>query len=145
MKIGRLLPLLIVNGVLAVLTIVALLLSRQSFELAFRGEKTTGQVIGLAQSTDSEGDTLYSPVVTFTVGDRTLQIEGTTASYPPAYRVGQEVEVVYNPQNLSKAAINKFSELWLLPTILGGVVATLFVSLNLVVIGGLFVSSRSAE
>lgn len=145
MKIGRLLPLLLVNAVLAVLTIVAVLLSRESFELAFQGEKTTGQVIGLVQSTDSEGDTLYSPVATFTVGDRKLQIEGMTASYPPAYRVGQEVEVVYNPQNLNKAAINKFSELWLLPTMIGGTVAVLFVTLNLVVVGGLFVSKGSAE
>lgn len=145
MQIGRLLPLLIVNAVLAILTIAVVLFSRQNFELVLRGEKTTGQVIALAQSTDSEGDTLYSPVVTFTVGDRTLQIEGITASYPPAYRVGQEVEVVYNPQNLSKAAINKFSELWLLPTVLGGVVATLFVSLNLVMIGGLFAFRRSTQ
>ncbi|MCW5878894.1 MAG: DUF3592 domain-containing protein [Anaerolineales bacterium] len=145
MKLGRFLPLLAVNAVLAVLTIVALLLSRESFELAFQGEKTTGQVIGLVQSTDSEGDTFYSPVVAFTVGDRTREVEGTTASHPPAYRVGQEVEVVYNPQDLSKAAINKFSELWLLPTIIGGTVAVLFVTLNLVMVGGIFVSNRSAE
>lgn len=145
MKIGRFLPLLVVNAILAVATIAALLLTRQSFELAFQGEKTTGQVIGLVQSTDSEGGTFYSPVVTFTIGERTLQIQGQTASYPPAYRVGEEVEVVYNPDNISKAAINKFSELWLLPTVIGGVAAIFFVTANLVMVAGLLASNRSVE
>lgn len=84
-------------------------------------------MIGLVQSTDSEGDTFC-----------TLQNRRNDCQPPPAYHVGQEVEMVYNPQDLGRAAINKFAELWLLPAMIGGTVAVLFVTLNLVVIGGLF-------
>lgn len=51
------------------------------------------------------------------------------ASYPPAYRVGYETEVIYNVDDPSDAAVNSFGELWLVATLLGA--ATVLVAVIL--------------
>lgn len=132
-----------VNIVLALITIVAVLLTWRSYRLAFEGEKAPGKVTALVQSMDGEGDCcLYSPLVEYTVDGRTMEIVGRGASSHPSYRVGQDVEVVYDPANYNDAVLNTFSELWIMPTILGFTAAVLFVTLNMVTIAGLFVTRR---
>ncbi|MEN9206915.1 MAG: DUF3592 domain-containing protein [Gloeomargarita sp. GMQP_bins_120] len=63
----------------------------------------------------------YYPVVVYTLPDgRRLEVVARTGSTPPRYRIGQRVEVLYDPQNPSRARINDFFELWLLPLFFGG-------------------------
>jgi hypothetical protein len=77
-------------------------------------------VVRLEESDSSEGGCcVYSPVVEFKAqGGETYSFEGDNASYPPAYEVGEEVDVIYHPDDPDTAQINKWTERWLFPIII---------------------------
>ena len=101
-----------------------------SWRLEQNGERTTGRVARLEESSDSDGGCcVYSPVVEFTVNGQPYSFDCDTASYPPAYQVGEEVRVLYDPASPDTAQIDKWSERWLMPLIL--VPAMLFTALLL--------------
>ncbi len=63
----------------------------------------------------------YYPVVKYMAADgQTVQFVGQVGSKPPAFRVGQRVKVLYNPEQPRSARINSFFELWLAPMIFTG-------------------------
>lgn len=82
--------------------------------LETNGVTTEGIVVGLDES-DNEGSTVYSPIVEYEVNGRRYTIDGGIASSPPAYDVGERVEVLYDKADPSTAQINKWSERWLFP------------------------------
>ena len=47
------------------------------------------------------------------VDGRDYTFTSNTGSYPPAYQTGQQVEVIYDPQNPTDANINDWSSKWL--------------------------------
>lgn len=90
-----------------------------SWKLDREGEITTGTVVRLEESSDSEGGCcVYSPVVEFEAGGQAYSFEGDNASDPPAYKVGEQVEVIYHPADPATAQINKWTERWLFPIII---------------------------
>jgi len=90
-----------------------------NWKLENEGETTTGTVVRLEESDTTEGGCcVYSPVVEFKVNDQTFSFEGNNASSPPAYNVGEEVSVLYDPANPDIAQINKWMERWLFPIII---------------------------
>ncbi len=91
-----------------------------SWKLEQEGMRTTGIVVRLEESDSSDGGCcVYSPVVEFTTSnDQTYSFEGNNASYPPAYEVGQEVSVLYHPNDPKTAQIDKWTERWLFPIII---------------------------
>lgn len=97
--------------------------SSQRFVAA--AEMTTGSVVDLErrESRDSDGNRsiTYYPVVRYRLpngGDH--QFRSSTGSNPPSYRQGEEVEVLYLPDDPYQARINGFFSLWGLPVILSG-------------------------
>jgi hypothetical protein len=90
-----------------------------SWRLQNEGTTTTGTVVRLEESNSSEGGCcVYSPVVQFNANGQTYSFEGDNASDPPAYEVGEVVNVIYDPANPDTAQINKWSERWLFPIII---------------------------
>ena len=90
-----------------------------SWQLEQNGEMTHGTVVRLEESDSSEGGCcVYSPVIEFDGNGQTYSFEGDNASYPPAYEVGEEVSVLYDPADPDTAQINKWSERWLFPLII---------------------------
>ena len=90
-----------------------------SWQLEQNGETTTGTVVRLEESNSSEGGCcVYSPVIEFDMNGQTFSFEGDNASYPPAYEVGENVSVLYDPSDPDTAQINKWSERWLFPLII---------------------------
>ena len=90
-----------------------------SWQLEQNGEIATGTVVRLEESDSSEGGCcVYSPVIEFALNGQTYSFEGDTASDPPAYEVGEEVSILYDPADPDTAQINKWSERWLVPLIL---------------------------
>ena len=90
-----------------------------SWKLDNEGLTTTGIVVKLEESDDSEGSCcVYSPVIEFDANGQTFTFEGDNASYPPAYDVGEQVNVIYDPANPNTAQINKWTERWLFPIII---------------------------
>jgi hypothetical protein len=80
-----------------------------------------GSVIEMVRVRDRE-DTghMFAPVVRFqTIEGGTVEFESGLRTNPPAYRTGQTVSVLYDPDEPRSAAIHGFLSLWLMPIILG--------------------------
>ena len=90
-----------------------------------KAHQTTGEVIALETVPSSQpgADQLetYRPVVAFTddVG-RTVRFESRSSSYPAKYSVGENLQVLYLPNQQSEARIYTFSDLWFLTGLFGG-------------------------
>lgn len=100
-----------------------------SWKLQNEGITTTGTVIRLEESSSEGGCCVYSPVVEFNANGQTYSFEGGNASDPPAYEVGELVDVIYTPSDPSTAQINKWTERWLFPIII--IPAMIFAALML--------------
>lgn len=89
------------------------------WQLQTKGITTTGTVVRLDERSSSEGGCCtYVPVVDFQVQDQIYTLEGDNASYPPAYDVGEQVEVRYDPANPHTAQIDSRFERWVFPVLI---------------------------
>ncbi|HSL43171.1 MAG TPA: DUF3592 domain-containing protein [Anaerolineales bacterium] len=89
------------------------------WQLQTKGVTTTGTVVRLDERSSGDGGCCtYVPVVDFQVQDRIYTFEGDNASYPPAYAVGEQVEVRYDPNNPNSAQIDSLLERWIFPVII---------------------------
>lgn len=108
-----------------------------SYTLTTNGAVVTGTVIRNVE-VDSDDGTSYKPVIEYEVDGATYTYESINSSSPPAYRVGQEVSLRYNPDDPEDARINNLFELWLMPAILGPAALLLAVVINV----GYFIAWR---
>lgn len=88
-----------------------------AYHLETTGIVTPGTVIGMEES-NTDGSSAYSPIVEFTANGQTYTFESENASSPPAYQVGETVNVRYDPTDPNTAQIDKFTERWLMPILL---------------------------
>ena len=90
-----------------------------------------GKVIEMVRVRDREDTSyLFAPVVRFqTIHGSTVEFESGLRSNPPAYRTGQTVAVLYDPDEPRSAAIHGFLSLWLVPIILG-FIGTVFLTVG---------------
>jgi hypothetical protein len=98
-----------------------------------------GSVIEMVRMRDSDNTGyLFAPVVRFkTAEGNTVEFESGLRSNPPAYRTGQAVSVLYDPDEPRSAAIRGFFSLWLMPLILGFIGSIfLIVGTGMVVMSG---------
>lgn len=106
-----------------------------SWKLEQEGVTTTGTVVRLEESDSAEGGCcVYSPVIEFTADGQTYSFDGDTATDPPAYEVGEEVSVLYHPDEPETAQINKWSERWLFPIIIIPAMILTAIVVNIVMI-----------
>lgn len=81
--------------------------------------RAPGVVVEVVRHRDSEGDDVYSPVVEYTLpSGRTARFEENLRSSPPSHRVGDSVEVLYNPEDPNEARINSTFNVWFGPGLL---------------------------
>lgn len=99
--------------------------------LETHGVSVEGKVTGIETNTDSDGGTTYSPVVTFqTLQDRKITFTSNYGSNPPSYKVGDQVDVLYDPNDpKDNAMIDAGLWNWLLPSILALVGGFMFLIL----------------
>ncbi|HUF00182.1 MAG TPA: DUF3592 domain-containing protein [Anaerolineales bacterium] len=89
------------------------------WQLQTHGVTTPGTVVRLNEQSDAEsGCCTYVPVIDFKVNDQIYTFEGDNASYPPAYEVGEQVDVRYDPTNPNTAQIDSYFERWIFPVII---------------------------
>ena len=108
-----------------------------------RAVEVKGSVIEMVRSRDRENTTyLFAPVVRFqTLEGNTVEFESAMRSNPPAYRKGQTVTVLYDPDEPRSAAIRGFFSLWLMSIILG-FIGTIFTIVGTAMV---VLSSRAAQ
>lgn len=83
---------------------------------------TSGTVIEVVSQTRTRGGEhrpLFYPVVEFkTPAGEVVRFQDRTGSNPPAHRVGETVEVLYDPARPEAATIASWTNLWLPSTVL---------------------------
>ena len=84
--------------------------------------ETRGVVIQLNWDYDNEGVAHAYPVFQFVNNETGEEIiaQSSSGSNPPDFHVGQEVDILYNPQNPYDVKVNSFWEIWGGPLILAG-------------------------
>lgn len=95
-------------------------------ELADTGERVAGTVTGVRSSTDSEGDTTYAPVYSYTHRGQPRQHspDATSSSRPTE---GEQVTLFIDPDEPGRVMADTFMDRWFLPVLLGGIGAVLLV------------------
>jgi len=80
-----------------------------------------------SSSSSSGSSTTYAPIVEYTHPEtgQTIRFTSSASSNPPAFDGGEEVTVLYSPDDPEDARIDSFMSLWMMPLIL-------------VVLGGIF-------
>jgi len=119
-------PIIFVSvGVMLILLAAFVAIQQQQFlSVAI---KTQGEVVALLPTRSGT----YQPIVHFETVDRQrVEISSTSSSNPPAYEVGEKVDVYYQSADPHKAEITGFFSLWGIAAILGGI------GLTFTIIGG---------
>lgn len=94
------------------------------------GALASGEVVMLSENCDDDGCT-YTPVVHYTThSGKSVSFRSSYSSSPPAYDIGEIVEVIYNPQNPEKAVIKGEGQWFrIIFMIVGGIVIIFGISL----------------
>ncbi|MEU6243488.1 DUF3592 domain-containing protein [Streptomyces sp. NPDC047024] len=119
------------------------------------GERASGTVVdlewrsshshysGSSRNRQSSGPSAY-PVIAFTAKDGEKHtFRDNSGSNPPAYEVGERVEVLYRADSPEDARINGFLSLWLIPVIFGGL-GSVFAAVGTVIVVVMRKKARAA-
>ncbi|HZR36040.1 MAG TPA: DUF3592 domain-containing protein [Nevskia sp.] len=99
----------------------ALLLGQHTRAFVARAQHASGEVVELVPHRSSDSTT-YAPAVRFVAADgQTIRFVASFSSSPPAFAVGERVDVLYPAGQPDQAKINAFFSLWGGAVILGGI------------------------
>ncbi len=94
------------------------------------GVKTTAKVIKMIVET-GESNNMYKPVFEyFDKSNKVYTYTSSVSSYPPQYKIGDKIQVIYNPKN--KEEVRKISY-W---GLYGAVIILLSIAMPFIIIGG---------
>ncbi|MBK9927526.1 MAG: DUF3592 domain-containing protein [Anaerolineales bacterium] len=118
------------TGIAVIMLLVAGVASFNNIRKVNREESASGVVTDMTKRLEYDeqdfnrvvGETYY-PVVEFTANDgKRRNVQLSEGSFPPAYEVGDEVTILYEPENPMDARIKSFGSsalMWILPSITG--------------------------
>ena len=115
-------------------------------------ESTTGEVVELVERRGSEGGSVFAPRVHFQ--DHTgesYEVTSSSASSPPRYHVGEEIEILYNPERPQEFRTTDWFSLWGGPVLGFGLAgsavlfAAIFAFLGPVILQGIISAFRKPE
>jgi hypothetical protein len=133
----------LLNLLCIVLALTGYYYGRTSWDLSRDGVSVTGTVVLLKESADTENSGVtYTPVITYAVDGQSHTFTSNVSSDPPTYNVGDPVNIIYERDNPSRARVDSWKELWLLPVILGGSALMIAVVVNSVAVVSLFRSLK---
>jgi hypothetical protein len=125
----------LINLLCVGLGVAAYYYGRTSWSLTRDGLSVTGTVVALKESaaTEDSGVT-YTPVISYEVEGQTYTFTSNVSSDPPAYKVGDPANVIYEATDPSRARVDSWLELWLLPVVLGGSAVIVALVFNVVAV-----------
>jgi len=101
-------------------------LGYKQYSLERQGLQVQGEVVSFVQKCNDDGCS-YAPIVRFQTQDgRSVSYESYFSSSPPAYDVGESVQVFYSPENPEKAAIKGEGQVFRIVFMLVGGVIIIF-------------------
>ncbi len=87
-----------------------------------RATKTNARVVDLLRERSDQGGDVYRPQLEFVIPARqTVRTTLSVASDPPAYYVGEQVTILFDPKEPTSAIQDTFWGRWLFAVIFGGV------------------------
>jgi hypothetical protein len=94
-------------------------LANESRELRDTGDRVPAVIVSSDSSTDSEGDTTYSPVYAFTYrGEERTHTSSVSSSSQPT--IGEAETLYVDPDDPTTVKADSFMDMWFLPALLGG-------------------------
>ena len=127
-------------GIGCLMLVISVLLWISTKRFIARAATTHGTVVELIESRDNDGST-WKPVVRYQAPDgQVITYTANFSSNPPAYDVGETVEVMYAPDDPQDVKIRGFMSLWFAPTLLGGM-GLIFGGVG----GGILLARRGGE
>ncbi|MCH4254718.1 MAG: DUF3592 domain-containing protein [Proteus vulgaris] len=103
-----------------VIFVVALFVIKSELHLVRNGIETTGVVIELSINKSSNDRSIYHPIIQFTTKDnREIIFRSLEGSNPSRFHLGENISIIYLPDDPQKATINNFLGLYGAGTILG--------------------------
>ncbi|HEX8530429.1 MAG TPA: DUF3592 domain-containing protein [Cytophagales bacterium] len=122
MKVNTIHALLLLVGV--VLMSIAWWQFQRTMKLLRNGERAKARVLELVESRSRSDGTSYRPVFGFvTKANQAQQFEYDVSSSPPAWRVGEEADVIYNPEKPEETKLVGYWGLFIASIILAAVAA----------------------
>jgi len=91
-----------------------------------RSQETKGTVTELAYDSDSEGSGYYSVFTFTTIAGQVIEATSNVRSNPPQHKVGEVIDILYDPAKPKDARIKKSSTLYFVPLLLSGMGITFF-------------------
>ncbi len=134
----------------AIVGIILLLISGSTYRNTNRfirdSRHATGRVIRFERkmsNSNNRGKYLFAPVIEFEIesGEK-VQFVSSSASTDPGDKIGDKVDVLYNPRAPQSVTINTFWSLWFLPLFLG-VLGTLFTIIGAILFALFLKETRS--
>ncbi len=101
---------------------------RQTMKLLKNGKRTKARVLELVASRSRSDGTTYRPVFGFmTKTNQAQQFTYDVSSSPPAWKVGEEADIIYNPDRPERARLIGYWGLFIASIILAAVAAPFLV------------------
>jgi len=98
-----------------------------------KAQETKGTVTELRYDSDSEGGGYYSVFQFKTMNGQEIEKVSNIRTNPPQHKVGQVIDILYDPANPNDARIKKTTNLYFVPFLLGGM-GIIFVCTGIVVV-----------
>jgi hypothetical protein len=126
--------LLALGGVGGLLIVIGLFIWMRTRSFLSTAQQAKGTVVRMDRSSGSDGVS-YAPVFQFrTITGQTVEVAEKLYSNPPQFQTGQDVDILYDPQDPQRARVNKGFNLYFVPILLGGL-GFIFLCLGIVIFG----------
>lgn len=100
---------LIFGGIGVILLVIAGIVYVREEKFLSTAEQATGTVVDLDRSGGSDGSSAFCPVIEFnTRAGQPVRYYGNVCSNPPDYQIGEQVDVVYDPQDIGHVQMTGF-------------------------------------
>ena len=100
---------LVFGGIGAVLLLIGGLVFYNEQKFLKKAEVVNGTVVDYNLSSSTDGGSTYCPVIDFnTKNAEPVRFYANVCSSPPSYNIGEQVEVVYDPEDIKHVQMNGF-------------------------------------
>lgn len=103
---------------------VGIYLTYDAYKFTHTARTAVGIVTAIPFHSSSDGDSggVYYPVIEFTADNgQAVEYHSTSGSNPPEFRVGEKVNIFYDPADPQNAKIDSFLDLWFIGVIFSGI------------------------
>ncbi len=100
--------------------VVSIFELKNTLNLLSNSHKTLGKIVGIEEERRRNSGDMYSPVIKYKSisGDEYVYHSSTKTGYT-SYKIGQEIELIYDKNNPQNARVNSFLDIWFLTIIMG--------------------------